>query len=190
MAVQEPRVRRWSRDEYHEMGRLGWFEGQRVELIDGEIIEMSPHGLGHTIVIGLVQQWLQQVFGAGYWIRCQLPLLIGATSEPEPEFAVVRGAPRDFKEHPREALLVIEVSETSIGYDLGEKASLYASAQLQDYWVVDLSEKRIHIHREPRRDQTALFGWRYDDVQSFEPDDFVSPLAAPAHRVKVADLHP
>ena len=148
--VLEPRVRKWTREEYYKMGELGLFEGQRVELIDGEIIEMSPMGNPHVIAASLAHDALQRAFGVGFWVRHGAPISVSSISEPEPDIAVVKGTPREFKDHPSTALLAVEVSETTLAMDRKRKASLYASAGILDYWIVNLSPSietldNIHI---------------------------------------------
>src|SRR4051794_1777015 len=93
--ITEPQPRRWSYEEYYQMADLGFFIDQRVELIDGEIIEMAPQKDPHSVGIGLGQQTLQAAFGPGCWVRVQSPMRLTTNSEPEPDLAVVRGGPRD-----------------------------------------------------------------------------------------------
>src|SRR5438477_12092996 len=115
MQTVEPATRKWTREEYYRMGDLGFFQDQRVELIDGESIEMAPQNNPHAIAIGLVVDAVSAAFGKGFWIRSQMPLFLGPQSEPEPDVAIVPGSPRDYvgKDHPRTALLAIEVSEAT-----------------------------------------------------------------------------
>src|SRR5690348_9801119 len=91
----EPLPRRWSYEEYYQMTELGFFEGQRVELIDGDIIEMPPQKDPHFIAINLGHHALQMAFGAGFWVRMQGPMRLRTNTEPEPDLAVVSGEPRE-----------------------------------------------------------------------------------------------
>jgi Uma2 family endonuclease len=188
--VLEPRVRKWTREEYYKMGELGLFEGQRVELIDGEIIEMSPMGNPHVIAASLAHDALQKAFGAGYWVRHGAPLNISSVSEPEPDIGVVKGTPREFKDHPSTALLAVEVSETSLRMDRKRKASLYASAGVQDYWIVNLIDRQLEVYREPKPDRAQPFGFGYTNQTILKTGDSVTPLAAPNAKIAVADLLP
>ncbi|MBE7507633.1 MAG: Uma2 family endonuclease [Planctomycetia bacterium] len=188
--AQPPRARKWSREEYYRMAEAGLFEGQRVQLIDGDILEMSPQGYRHAQGIGLVQASVQRVFSADVWIRVQLPLTCPDGSEPEPDIAVVRGSPRDYPQHPTTALLVVEVSDASSELDLGKKTSLYASTGIDDYWVVDMVENCVHIFRKPVKDLEADFGVRYSESQQHSADAVISPLAKPDAIIMVADLLP
>src|SRR5687767_4018897 len=106
-----PRPRRWTLDEYYRMGELGWFADQRVELIDGEVVEMPPKKDVHVACVSLVAKAVARAFGPGYWVRTQDPLHLINESEPEPDVAVVKGSERDYvgTGHPTGALLVVEV---------------------------------------------------------------------------------
>src|SRR5258708_5577650 len=110
MPVAEPITRRWTREEYYRMADDGYFNGQRVELIGGEIVVMSPQNPRHFSEIKRVETQLEFVFDHGYWIRTQGPLSFGLTSDPEPDLAVVRGTVDDYSDtHPTTALLVVEI---------------------------------------------------------------------------------
>jgi Uma2 family endonuclease len=103
---------------------------------------------------------------------------------------VVVGRREDYTGHPPTAVLVVEVSETTLAYDRGEKASLYAAAGVEDYWVVDLVNRRVEVYRDPRPDPTRPHGAGYTQVTAHDPADTITPLAAPTVGVKVADLLP
>jgi Uma2 family endonuclease len=131
------------------------------------------------------------VFGVKYFIRGQLPLVFGLSTDPEPDVAVIAGSPRDFATiHPTTAVLVVEVSDSTLAFDLGEKMSLYAAGGIADYWVVDLNNRQLIIHRSPVRDSAQIHGWGYADVTTHAPGVTVSPLAAPTAGIAVADLLP
>lgn len=177
------------------MADAGLFESQRVELIGGEVFEMAPQHNLHAVAIGLVDQALRDAFGDGFWVRCQLPLTLISGSEPEPDFAVVKGQPRDFKgaattEHPNTAPLVVEISESTLAHDARRKASLYAAAGIEDYWIVNLEDMVLMVHRNPVADASEEFSFRYGDVKTLQSDDTISPLAQPQAQIKVVDLLP
>jgi len=190
MQVLELKTRRWTRDEYYRMGEMGFFQDQRVELLEGEVIEMSPQLSRHAVAIGLAELALRGVFGLACWVRTQLPLHVGTSSAPEPDLAVVKGAPRDFNEHPATALLVVEVSESTLAYDRTRKASLYARAGIADYWIVNLAERCLEVYREPRADTAQSYGFGYGAFVSRAAGDSVAPLHLPGARIAVADLLP
>lgn len=188
----EPTVRKWTRQEYYRMADLGFFQDQRVELISGEILKMAPQKDVHAAAVGLVRRAVAAVFEPQFWVREQMPLSVLNASEPEPDVSVVAGGPRDIigKGHPRSALLVVEVSDTTLAFDLGGKASLYAAAGMADYWVVDLQANQLHVHREPLPDATQPHGFRYAYVTVRRAGDRIIPLAAPQAPVSVSDLLP
>ncbi|MEO8496883.1 MAG: Uma2 family endonuclease [Planctomycetota bacterium] len=183
MATVDPQVKNWTRDEYYRMGDAGLFIDQRVELIDGEILMMSPMKASHATAIGLATAALSEIFGTGYWVRVQLPLAPGNESEPEPDIAVVPGSPRDYPEHPTTALLVIEISDTTLSFDRGRKSALYAESGIPEYWIVNLVDGQVEVHRDPS-------AGKYHTIKVLDSDDTLSPLAAQAASIRVADMLP
>src|SRR5262245_20020766 len=131
-------VRRFTRDEYERMIVAGIFgPEERVELLDGEILYVSPQESPHATGISLTLDALIRAFGDSFYVRCQLPLALDPHSEPEPDITVVRGRPRDFRDHhPETALLVVEVADSSLAHDRRRKGSLYARAGIEEYWIV------------------------------------------------------
>jgi Uma2 family endonuclease len=190
MPQTEPRVRRWSRAEYYRLADMGFFRNQRVELIHGRIVKMPPMKNDHAVAVGLVEDALRTTFSKGYWVRVQMPLAMTPTSEPEPDLAVVPGRPRDYTDHPTKALLVVEVSDTTLWYDRGVKARLYAAAGVADYWVLDLPHRGLGVYRDPRPDPSRPQQVVYTQVTTLTEADTVSPLAAPKSQILVADLLP
>jgi Uma2 family endonuclease len=185
-------VKRWTREAYDRMIVAGIFApGERVELIDGEIIEMSPQKSPHSTAISLTADTLRVAFGAGHHVRVQMPLALDPHSEPEPDVAVVLGSPRNYRDaHPSSALLVVEVTDSTLAYDREQKGSLYARAGIADYWVLNLGGRRLEVYRDPVPSPEARYGWSYRTVQHHSADDYVSPIAAPQTRIAVADLLP
>jgi Uma2 family endonuclease len=192
MTLADPKTRRWTRDEYYQMADLGFFQDQRVELIEGEIIQMAPQKEVHAIAIGLGQRALESTFGIGYWVRVQLPLFLTDISEPGPDLAVVQGSPRDYLggDHPRTALLIVEVSEANLRFDRGRKASLYAAAGIKDYWIVNLIELQLEVLRDLVADPTSPFGFTYKTRRVLKSGESISPLAHPHAVIKVSDVLP
>jgi Uma2 family endonuclease len=111
-------------------------------------------------------------------------------SEPEPDVAYVPGTLRQVRTHPTTALLIVEVSDTTLSYDRGNKASLYASAGIADYWIVNLVDRVVEVLRNPALSPAAKFGWSYSTTTTHFSGDSVTPLAAPSASVAVADLLP
>lgn len=192
MSVAAPHPRLWTREEYYKMAEAGVFRpGERVELIGGKIVTMSPQNSPHFTAICLVEDTLRMVFGSGYIVRVQGPLDVSPASQPEPDIAVVRGSVRDYATaHPTTALLVVEVAESSLPFDRGEKASLYASVDVPEYWVVNLLDRRLEVYRDPCPITGQPYGYGYRRCTHYFATDSVTPLAAPSGIVKVADLLP
>jgi len=186
-----PLVQRWTVAEFNRMGDMGWFEGKRAFLLDGVIMEQGPMDPPHANALGLVLFALQAVFGTGWWVRGQSPLHVDEFNDPLPDFAVVRGGPRDYPGiHPTTAELVIEISDSTLQSDLTEKAERYATANIRDYWVLDLNAHRLHVFRDPLPLPKGLGATAYRTHLTLGPADRVSPLAAPNAVVLVGDLLP
>ena len=187
----EPTQRRWTRDEYYRMGELGWFTGQRVELIDGEIMVLSPQGPSHATSTDRVRRTLERTFGEGVWVRMQLPVDFGSYSEPEPDVSVVAGSLEDYTSaHPTTALLIVEVSDSTLSYDRNRKASLYARVGIADYWIINLVGSQLEVRRHPVPNASKRYGFDYDEVTILHEADTVVPLCRPQVRIPVSDLLP
>jgi Uma2 family endonuclease len=186
-----PRPRRWTKEEYHQMGEFGWFADQRVELLEGEIVEMPVPGSPHCVSTDNVAEVLRGVFPRErYWVRMQMPLNLGLETEPQPDVAVAPGPKSSYKEHPTTASPLVEVSDTTLQVDRGKKAGLYARAGIEDYWIVNLVDRVLEVHRQPVADKTAPLGFRYQEITVLGAADTVTPLAAPQAVIAVADLLP
>ncbi len=192
MGVTSPQVRHWTREEYLRMAEAGIFApGEWVELIEGEIVVKDPQTPPHATAVVLAQEALRTLCGPGSDARPQLPLSLGPDSEPEPDVAVVRGTPRDYVDsHPTTATLVVEVADTTLEFDRGQKAAMYARAGIPEYWIVNLPDRVLEVHRDPGPlpDRPAEHGYR--STRRVAPPDTVAPLASPAGHVHVADLMP
>ena len=181
----------WTQDEYYKMAELGFFHGERVELIEGEIVEISPMNKPHAVAISLSNSVLREIFKEEFDVRSQLPMSFSKISEPEPDIAVVKGEIRDFiKSHPKTAELIIEVSDTTLSYDRNQKASLYAKNKIKDYWVLNLKDRRLEVYRRPIKDDTMLYNFGYAERLILTAEDKVSPLVKPDVEIAVADLLP
>jgi Uma2 family endonuclease len=192
MHQAEIRTRRWTRLEYERLVEAAFFRPtERLELLGGELIIAEPQGTRHAAVITLVADVLRRDLGPSWQIRVQAPLALDAESEPEPDVAVVPGRPRDYlMAHPARPALLVEVAESSLALDRGTKASLYARAGLADYWLVNLVDEVLEVHRQPVPDATAPYGWRFATVTQVGRGHHVAPLAVPDALMPVADLLP
>ena len=188
----EPFRRRWSREEYYRMGEAGIFApDENVELIEGEIYQMAPQGPAHSTVMCSTQELLRHAFGSTFHVRPQLPLSLGLASDPEPDLAGVPGSFRDYRTaHPTTAVLVVEVSDTTLAFDQQAKASLYARAGIPEYWIVNLPEQVVEVHQTPRPDTDQAFQYGYAQITRHGTEDTLTPLAAPEASMAVADLLP
>jgi Uma2 family endonuclease len=189
MSTTEPTPLRWTKEDYYRLCQEGWFNGRQVELIGGEIIEMPARHNVHLAAVTLTQDALRAAFGPGYWVRAQGTLDLSPLSVPDPDIAVVVGNPRaPTAANPTSALLVVEVSESTLAYDRNVKNSLYAAAGIADYWIVNLVDRQVEVYRDPVPDATRSFGYRYQNRTILDLGGVVSPLALPGATVAVADL--
>ncbi len=164
-----------SLEEYQRVAAADGFGSRRLEYIRGEIREMSPKGDRHEDLVDCLEEWSHEaVRGKPVRVRVQNSILLsGIPALPEPDVAwVVRGRYSRRKPEAKDVYLLIEVAESSLGYDLGEKADLYADAGIGDYWVVDARAERIVVHRDPAAGE-------YRSVQSFSGSQEIRPLAFP-----------
>lgn len=189
MSIPSVQTRRWSREEYDRLVAEGFFQpGERLQLIEGEIVRMTPQGSAHATAVRLVEDALRRLFEDGFDVRVQMPLAAGSWSEPEPDVAVVPGAPRDYRDaHPSTALLIVEVADATLPHDRDVKARVYAQAGVADYWIVNLVDRQVEVHRDPLPAGEAS---RYRQRRTFGPSEVISPLARPGAAVPVSDLLP
>jgi len=159
----------------------------RLELIDGQMVVKEPQDSDHFTAILLVAERLRAAFGPGWLVRPQGPVALDDRSEPEPDVSVVRGGARDYREsHPAEPVLVVEVSKTRLGFDRARKSILYARNGIQEYWIVNIVDHVLEVHREPSRGRRAGYG----SIRTLGASEYVDPLGAPTARILVAELLP
>ncbi|MCW3096761.1 MAG: hypothetical protein JWL77_2379 [Chthonomonadaceae bacterium] len=179
---------RWTRRQCATMRDDGLLTG-RYELIDGEILSKTGQKPAHAYVIRALLTWLTGLFGAEY-TQIQATIDLSETSpdydEPEPDAAVTAQPYTHFADrHPRpeDLLLLIEVSDTTLRFDLNAKANLYALAGIREYWAIDITGRRLIVHRQPSPEG-------YHEIMVYTPDEAVAPLSYPDRFVRVADLLP
>jgi Uma2 family endonuclease len=182
-----PRPINWTRNQYILLGKLGLFNGRRVELIKGEIFEMCPKGWPHVVGCRKTAEVLEKVFTGIGWVARQEPLAT-VNSEPEPDLSVHPGRFEDYTDHPTTALLIVEVADPSLDYGTTTKAELFATAGIADYWVLDVINSRLFVFRDPV--SVSAGGTTYRTHLIFGPRDSIAPLGAPNSSVRVADLLP
>ncbi len=184
------RSKRWSREEYERLAATGAFAPDaRIQLIDGEIVEMTPQSSEHVFAARAAEEALWAAFPTGFDVRIQFPLALGTHSEPEPDVAVVRGHYRDYHTtHPTTAVLVVEVAESTLAFDRARKQAVYAAAAIPEYWIVNLVDRVLEVYRDPESPAGGTPAYRA--VTRYRPGETVSPLAAPHATVRVGDLLP
>ena len=188
-ALDYRRRHRWTRAEFLQMIELGWFQEKRAELIGGEVIEMAAQLDFHLAAVTLTGDTLRAAFGSGYWVRIQGSLDLSPHGIPDPDLAVTLGSPQGAtKTIATSALLVVEVSDSSLSYDRYTKSSLYAAGGIADYWIVNLVQGQLEVYRDPVADGTQPFGFRYNSRTILDPSGTVSPLSAQSSSISVADL--
>jgi Uma2 family endonuclease len=183
-----PNPIRWTRQECQAMMEAGILVG-RYELIEGAIIAKMGQRPLHAFVITRLTVWLFALFGAEF-VRFQLPMRVpgqdSETSEPEPDAVGLNRPAADFLQQNPDAadtLLVVEVADTTLRFDLNTKAALYARADIGDYWVIDVEGRQIFVHRQPT---PAGYG----EIIAYSAEEEVAALAHPEAPVRVADLLP
>jgi Uma2 family endonuclease len=158
----------------------------RVELLEGVVVSMSPANSPHATAVHLVAEALHAAVGERAAVRIQAPLVLGRRSVPEPDVALVTGRTRDYtKAHPTTALLVVEVADSSLGQDRLTKTAIYAAAGIPEYWIVNLREDTIEVHRMPER-----AGRRYGERDIARAGDRLALAVLPGVEVAVADMLP
>ena len=166
-----------SADAFHRMGEAGILgPADRVELIDGEIIDMSPIGVLHAAIVDVLSRHFGRWAGESLFVRCQNPLRLDDLSEPEPDLTILR--PRvdcytTAHPGPADVLLVIEVADTSLAYDLGTKVPLYARHGIPEVWVIDAATRRTRGFRCPAGSHEAIApsASGYAEEASVEPGE-------------------
>lgn len=150
---------RFSVTDYYRMAESGILpHGARVELIGGEIVDMSPIGPFHSGSVNELVQSFSQNAGGRWWVSVQAPLDLGPFDLPEPDLALLRPATHHYKtEHPRadDVFLLIEVSDSSLNFDLSVKLPLYARNGIPEVWILNVPQKRMEIYQGPGADGYA-----------------------------------
>ena len=180
-AIEPELVRTIKRSEYDRMVELGLFQDERVELIRGVLVKMSPQLAPHASTIRKLTQLLMAQLQGRYALSIQSPLALSDDSEPEPDVAVVPLGDYD-AEHPSTALLVIEVSDSTLRKDRG-KAAVYASAGIGEYWIVNLGARTVEVYSSPDGD-------RYAEARTLRSGDVLRPAAIIEVAIPVSEILP
>jgi Uma2 family endonuclease len=182
----EPPRKLWTRSECLAIEATGVWGQQKLELVEGELISKMGKKRPHTNALIFVLAWLVRVFGEQY-VNPETPIDVAPednpASEPEPDLVVLAKPSREFgsaNPRPGDLRLVVEISDSTLGFDLTTKAGLYARAGIVEYWVVDVVARRLVVHRDPGKGL-------YQSVTVYNDRENVSPLAAPGCEFQVGD---
>jgi Uma2 family endonuclease len=184
-APRPPCPYRFTVEEYHRLGETGFFQPEdRVELLNGEIILMSPIGIRHVQAVTWLVECLVEQARRRYMVSPGNPVWLSDISEPQPDLMLVPRT-RRMKHHPqpKDVFLLLEVSDTSLAYDRDAKLKAYAEAKVREYWIVDLQGDAVDVYRRPSRG-------RYTASSTFSTEDVIHPLAFPDVAVPVRDIIP
>jgi Uma2 family endonuclease len=188
VAPPDPPRKRWTRAECAALEASGLLEQERLELVEGELISKMGKKRPHVSSFTRLQEWFAHVFGFRM-VNVESPIDMAPednpTNEPVPDLIVLRKDPLRLKSNPRpqDLQLVLEIAHSSLTFDLTVKAALYARAGIIEYWVLDVTGRRLVVHRNPQ-------SGTYADVAEYSEHESVSPLAAPQAQFRVADAFP
>lgn len=161
-------TKRFTLAEYHRLIELCFLtEDDRVELIRGELVQMAAKGTLHSVCNTKLARELDRLVDNLAVIRGQEPIILPTNSEPEPDVVIVRGQPDDYllnHPYPKDIILLIEVSDSTLVYDQTVKLSLYAEAQIQNYWIMNLVANQVERYTQPYQDSQGNFGYRIRQI--------------------------
>jgi len=188
-ASPEPPRKKWTRAECAALEAMGLLDQQRLELIEGDLINKMGKKRPHVDAASLLSGWLIQVFGARF-VNPEAPIDVAPednpTNEPVPDFIVLKRSFSDFLSatpQPEDLDLVVEIADTTLIFDLTVKAALYARAHIVECWVLDVAGRRLIVHRDPQAD-------KFMSIVAYSEHESVAPLAASGSEFRVADAFP
>jgi Uma2 family endonuclease len=183
LQIEHQPIRGLKRVEYERLAELGVFGDERIELVFGTIVAMTPIDPAHVESTVRVHELLFRQLGGRARVICRAPFAASDDSEPEPDVYVTPLRDDAWTHHPTRAYLVVEVARSSLAYDRSEKVFLYGISEVDEYWIVD----QVHGVIEVRRDRDAGT-WR--SIETFRRGDTVAMRAFPDVSVAVADVLP
>ncbi|MGB3291506.1 MAG: Uma2 family endonuclease [Phormidesmis sp.] len=185
MVAVEPK--RFTADDYHRMSELEILSAtERTELINGQIMTMAAKSAAHASAGSIINHFLTGLLGEKAFIQSHNPVQLNDCSEPEPDIAVVRLDPLFYSTRhpvPEDVLLLIEVADSSLQYDLEVKAPMYAAAGIADYWILDVIERELHVFRQPVGDY-------YQSHAVLAAALSVAPIAFAELEILISDMLP
>lgn len=171
-------TKRFTLAEYHHLAELGFLgEDDRIELIEGNIVQMAAKGTPHSVCSTRLFRELFKLVGENATLRGQEPIALPGDSEPEPDLVIVRNRPDDYlSNHPSSAdiLLVIEIADSSLSYDQATKLALYAQAGISDCWIFNLRENCLEFYHEPYQNKNLPRSFGYRRKLIFLPNESVN----------------
>ncbi|MDQ6909343.1 MAG: Uma2 family endonuclease [Actinomycetota bacterium] len=185
MALQPaPAPYRFTVEEYYRLAEVGFFhEDSRVELLEGEIVQMAPIANQHAQCVRRLTTFFSDQLRSRVVVSVQNPVRLSDDSEPEPDVVLLNFRPEDYAAHPSPAdvVLLVEVSDTTVAWDRSRKVPLYARAAIQEVWLVDLVAGAVEVYRQPD-------GETFGDVRVVGPEGRVAPATFPGAEISVGDL--
>jgi Uma2 family endonuclease len=184
MQIEAPR-KRFTVDDFYRMAEVGILtDSDRVELIEGEIVEMSPIGDRHLMSVTRATMIFARGLGDRVVVSVQNAAYLDRYNEPQPDLVLIR--PREGfygtgRPHPEDVVLLVEVSDTTLRFDRTVKLPICARNGIRELWIVDLTNDAIHVHRDPK-------GQTYASMATYVRGEFVSPQAFPDFTIRVDDL--
>jgi Uma2 family endonuclease len=176
-------IAKWTIEQYHELVNTGILDDRRVELLEGDIVEMAPEGMPHAVYCGRTVKYLRNLLGDRAELRETHPITLPNNSEPEPDVAIVRSPDTQYLAHhpyPEDVFWLVEYSDTTLAKDLNAKQRIYAQAGILEYWVVNLQASELIVFRDAGNDA-------YQTETKFNSGS-ISPLSFPDIEVEVRRL--
>ena len=176
-------IAKWTIDQYHQLVNAGMLIDRQVELLAGNIVEMSPEGMFHAVYCGDAVDYLKQLLGNRAKVREAHPISLPNNSEPEPDIAVVRPSPNRYLDHhpyPEDIFWLVEYADSTLAKDLNTKQQIYAAAGILEYWIVNLQASELIVLREP---QSAGYA-----METRLAEGSIAPLSFPEIEVQVRRL--
>ena len=191
--VQGTRLRRFSLDEYQQLIELGFFdEDERIELLDGLLVEMSPINPRHAECVDKLSEVLHFLLYKKAWIRVQSPVTLeGRTSQPQPDLTVAVRRTEGYADRHMaapEILLLIEVADSSLHGDQTDKLNIYAAVGISEYWIVNLVDNQLEVYQEPYLSVTGE--GNYKVKRTYTRDETVSLQAFPDCQINLSEVLP
>ncbi len=176
-------IARWTIEQYHKLVNAGMLIDRRVELLAGNIIEMSPEGMFHAVYCGDAVDYLKQLLGSRAKVREAHPITLPNDSEPEPDIAVVMSSPTRYLDHhpyPADIFWLVEYADSTLTKDLNVKQQIYAAAGIQEYWIVNLQALELIVFRD--------MGSSGYETETRLSTGHISPLSFPEIKIEVKRL--